>query len=128
MCLQSKVFVKSRYLTWLIDFIWLLWIQKAHILKYYDWDDIKNRLLKKDRDISFEDIIFEIENGNLLDRIKHPNYKKYPTQYIFIVKKASYVYAVPFVEDDEKIFLKTIIPSRRATEKYLGKKNEKQKN
>ena len=88
--------------------------------KNFDWNDDKNILLQKKRDISFEEIVIEIESGHLLDRIKHPNREKYPKQMIFFVQKEDYVFAVPFVEDENTIFLKTIIPDRRATKKYLG--------
>lgn len=80
----------------------------------------KNEILKKERNISFEDVILSIENGNLLDDIEHPNKDKYPNQNIFIilVKIKDYVYLVPYVEDDSSIFLKTIIPSRQMNKKY----------
>lgn len=89
-------------------------------MKYFDWNDEKNELLKKLRGISFEEVVLAIENGDLLDRLKHPNSTKYPNQMVFYVMINEYVYAVPFVEDDEKIFLKTIMPDRKATKKYLG--------
>jgi len=88
--------------------------------KNFDWNDEKNILLQKKRDISFEEIVVEIESGNLLDRIKHPNGEKYPNQMIFFVQKEDYVYAVPFVEDENTIFLKTKFRDRRAAKKYLG--------
>ena len=80
----------------------------------------KNELLKKQRDISFEDVILAIENGKLLDDIEHPNKEKYSSQNIFIIliEIKSYVYLVPYVEDDNSIFLKTIIPSRVMNKKY----------
>ena len=80
----------------------------------------KNELLKIERDISFEDVILAIENGNLLDDIKHPNEDKYPNQNVFIilVKIKDYVYLVPYVEDETSIFLKTIIPSIQMNKKY----------
>lgn len=79
-----------------------------------------NELLKQQRDISFEDIILAINDGNLLDNIKHPNKLKYPNQNIFIilVKVKNYVYLVPYVEDEKVIFLKTIITSRQMNKKY----------
>ena len=91
-------------------------------MKYFDWDDEKNKKLKKERNISFEIILSYIETGDILDKIKHPNDEKYPNQAIFIIEHENYVYLVPFVEEEEKIFLKTIIPNRKATEKYLGRK------
>ena len=91
-------------------------------MKYYDWSDEKNELLKKLRRVSFEQVILAIVSGDLVDRIKHPSPDKYPNQNVFLVKIENYIYSVPFVEDDEKIFLKTIIPNSKATKKYLGGK------
>jgi hypothetical protein len=81
----------------------------------------KNEILKSSRNISFEDVLLAIESGNLLDDIEHPNKEKYPSQNIFIilVEIKEYVYLVPYVEDENAIFLKTIIPSRVMTKKYL---------
>jgi uncharacterized DUF497 family protein len=90
-------------------------------VKYYDWNKEKNRLLKAERDISFEEVYIAIESGGLLDIVKHPNQKKYPNQKMFVLNINNYVYLVPFVEDEEKVFLKTIIPSRKATKKYIVK-------
>jgi uncharacterized DUF497 family protein len=91
-------------------------------MKYYDWNDEKNELLKKLRGVSFEQVVLAIVSGDLVDRLKHPNPEKYPNQRVFLVKIEDYIYSVPYVEDDEKIFLKTIIPNSRATKKYLGGK------
>ena len=89
------------------------------IMKLYDWNDDKNESLKQGRGIAFEDIVFHLSRGGLLDTIEHPNQQQYPGQKIFIVNVENYVYLVPFVEDDETIFLKTIIPSRKMTKKYV---------
>jgi len=80
----------------------------------------KNEILKKQREISFEDVILSLENGKLLDDISHPNKEKYQNQNIFIIliEIKNYVYLVPYVEDDKSIFLKTIIPSRQMNKKY----------
>lgn len=91
-------------------------------VKYIDWSDEKNKKIIAERDISFEDVTIAIEEGKLLDIIDHPDKKRYPNQKIFIVNINNYGYLVPFVEDEEKIFLKTIIPSRKATKKYIIKK------
>lgn len=88
-------------------------------MKYFDWDIQKNEQLKQERDISFEDILIAIDAGNILDIVEHPNKRKYPSQKVFIVNISGYAYLVPFVEDREKVFLKTIIPSRKATKKYI---------
>lgn len=81
----------------------------------------KNELLKKERGIGFEDVILSLENGDLLDDISHPNKEKYPNQDIFIlfIRIKDYVSLVPYVETDDEIFLKTIIPSRKMNKKYL---------
>jgi len=90
-------------------------------MKYFDWNKAKNELLKVERDNSFEEAYIAIESGGLLDVVIHSKKDKYPRQKIFIVNINNYVYLIPFVEDEEKIFLKTIIPSRKATEKYIIK-------
>ena len=86
--------------------------------KIYNWNPEKNQLLIKQRGISFERIVFEISSGNELDVLEHPNQQKYPGQRISIVQVDDYVYAVPFVETETEIFLKTIIPSRKATKLF----------
>jgi uncharacterized DUF497 family protein len=88
-------------------------------MKYFSWNEEKNKLLKLDRQVSFEDVVFYIEKGHLLDVLEHPNQEKYKGQKIFAVQIDDYVYLIPFIEDDHEIFLKTIIPSRKATKKYL---------
>jgi hypothetical protein len=89
-------------------------------MKPFNWNRDKNQQLQQQRGMTFDDIIQAIEQGNLLDVIKHYNPDKYPNQKIFLVKIDNYVYLVPFVENDLEIFLKTIIPSRKMTKKYLG--------
>ena len=86
----------------------------------------KNEILKEQRDISFEDVILALENGKLLDDIEHPNKEKYPNQNIFIIliEIKNYVYLVPYVEDDNSVFLKTIIPSRQMNKKYNKNKGD----
>ena len=91
-------------------------------MSYFDWNREKNEYLKKEREISFEAVVVAIESGALLETIAHPNPKRYPKQKIFVVKIEDYAYLVPFVENQEKIFLKTIIPSRKATKKYLKRR------
>ena len=92
-------------------------------MKVFNWNTEKNEWLKKNRDIGFEDIVFLIAEGFLIEIVQNA-VKKYENQKIFVLKYRSYIYLVPFVENQEGIFLKTIIPSRKATKKYLGgKKN-----
>ncbi len=86
----------------------------------YSWNKEKNLLLKETRDISFEQIVMHIEQGDLIDIIKHPNSDKYLNQKILIINVNSYIYTVPFVENLNERFLKTIIPNRNFTKKYLG--------
>jgi hypothetical protein len=117
-------------------------------VKYFAWDDAKNAKLRKQRGIRFEDVVFHIERGDLLDILEHPNPDHYVGQRIFVVRCEEYVYLVPFppspaswrgglrrghavvlraeadVEDEHTIFLKTIIPSRKATEEYLGEETD----
>lgn len=88
-------------------------------MKRFSWNEEKNERLKQERQISFEDIVFSIGMGSLLDVLEHPNQEKYQGQRIFVVLVDEYVYLVPFMEGEEEIFLKTIIPSRKATRKYL---------
>ena len=90
-------------------------------MKYFDWDEEKNDKLKETRDVSFEEIILAISNNQILDVLTHPNKEKYPNQKMFVIELFNYAYIVPFVEDKEKYFLKTIYPSREATKKYLNK-------
>ena len=89
--------------------------------KYFDWNKEKNEILKKERDISFEQVVDAINQGNILDTFGHPDQKKYKGQKVYVIEIKSYAYFVPYVEDSEKKFLKTIYPSRDATKKYLVK-------
>ena len=91
--------------------------------KVFNWNDEKNQQLIAERDVSFEDIVYYIQQGQLLDDLENSNQEKYPDQRIFIVEVDSYAYLVPYVENDEEIFLKTIIPSRKATKQYIGEKS-----
>ena len=95
------------------------------VVKRFAWDHDKNARLRAERNVSFEDVVAHIQVGHLLDIVAHPNPERYPGQRIFIVDIDDYAYLVPFVEDEHEVFLKTIIPSRKATRAYLrGKSNE----
>ncbi len=89
-------------------------------MKPFRWNPEKNGLLKVARGISFESIVVAIESGGLLDILAHPNERKYPRQRVLIVAHGRYAYLVPFVEGEDYFFLKTIIPSRKATRDYLN--------
>jgi uncharacterized DUF497 family protein len=88
-------------------------------MKHINWNAEKNQTLMKERGISFEDIVFSIQQGDLLDDLSHPKTDKYPNQRLFVINVEGYAHLVPYVENEEEIFLKTIIPSRKATKKYL---------
>jgi uncharacterized DUF497 family protein len=89
--------------------------------KIYEWNADKNQMLVRERGISFERIVFEISMGNEVAVVMHPNQDKYPGQMISVVQVDDYVYLVPFVETESEIFLKTIIPSRKATRQFRSK-------
>ena len=89
-------------------------------MDYYKWNNEKNKKLKIERGISFEQVVMHVERGDVLDVVTHPNQKKYPNQQILVIEINNYVYIVPFVENENGRFLKTIIPSRKATRSYLG--------
>ena len=93
-------------------------------MDHYTWNKEKNEKFKIERGISFEQIAMHIERGDVLDIVDHPNQKKYPNQQLLVVEINKYAYLVPFVEDKNSKFLKTIIPSRKATRYYIGGKNE----
>lgn len=91
-------------------------------MPYFDWNEEKNAWLKKVREVSFEDVVTAFGSGGLLDVIDHPNQSRHQGQKIMFLIINDYVYAVPYIEEADKIFLKTIYPSRTATKKYLGKR------
>lgn len=94
-------------------------------IKRIEWNNDKNQQLIKERQLSFEQVQLAIESGSLIDVIHHPQ-KKYKNQRIFVIDIDGYVVLVPFVEDDEKVFLKTAFKSRKLTKHYLrGKKRAK---
>ena len=88
-------------------------------MKYFSWNNEKNQSLKSERNISFEDVVFHIEKKHVLDVVEHPNQERYSGQKIFVINIDNYAYLVPFIESEREIFLKTIIPSRKATKQYL---------
>ena len=93
----------------------------------YTYSPEKNLKLIQERNISFEEIIVAIENDLILEIVEHPNQKKYGNQKIYVIYVKEYVYLVPFITDERgDIFLKTIIPSKKAKQKYLGDENEKE--
>ena len=93
-------------------------------MKTYRWNEEKNEQLKQSRGVSFEDVVLAIESGGLLDVLAHPNPRRYPNQKVLVVAVMEYVYLVPHVEESDHIFLKTVIPSRKATRDY-GSRGDK---
>ena len=88
-------------------------------MKPFRWSPEKNEALIVGRGVSFESVVVAIESGGLLDILAHPNQTKYPRQRILVVAADDYVHLVPFIEEENHYFLKTIIPSRKATRQYL---------
>ena len=96
-------------------------------MKPFRWNHEKNEALKIERSISFEEMVLAIEAGGLLDELRHPNPKKYSNQCVLVVALDGYVYLLPYVEEPDYYFLKTVIPSRKATRDYLLRSNPDEK-
>ena len=88
-------------------------------MKVFRWDNEKNELLKKNRGVCFEQVVILMEREDVLETIQHPNKNKYPGQKIATVRIGDYAYLVPYVQESDEIFLKTIIPSRTAINKIV---------
>ena len=93
-------------------------VYDLYMQKLVEWSHEKNEWLKKHRDVCFEDVVAAIESGNLLATEKNSS-RKYPHQHVYVVRTKDYIYTAPFVEDDQKIFLKTIFPSHQYAKRYL---------
>lgn len=93
-------------------------------MKPFRWPLDKNDLLKAVRGVSFEEITVAVEAGALIEIVPHPNPRKYPRQKVMVVEVAGYAYLVPFVEEDDHFFLKTIVPSRKGTRDFLAKESD----
>ena len=89
-------------------------------MKSFRWSPQKNATVKAEWSISFESIVVAIEAGGLLDILAHPYQARYPRQRVFVVACDNYAHLVPFVEEEDYFFLKTVIPSRKATKDYLN--------
>ena len=90
----------------------------------FSWNEEKNNLLKRRREISFEQIVLSIENNQVVDVIENPNQEKYKGQVFILVDFENYIYVVPATisDSEEECFLKTIFPSRKYTDNYLRSK------
>jgi uncharacterized DUF497 family protein len=91
-------------------------------MKVFQWDNAKNEWLKENRGVCIEEVVILLEREDVLEIVNHPNQYKYPGQKIATVKIGDYAYLVPYIQAGDEIFLKTIIPSRRATNKYVRRK------
>ena len=96
-------------------------------MKTFAWSPEKNELIKLTRGFSFEDVVFSIETGRVLEVFDHPNQPRYPRQMVYAIEIEDYVYLVPFVETADEVFLKTIIPSRKATKRFRGTTHDQSK-
>ena len=86
----------------------------------FKWNLEKNKSLMKDRGVCFEDVVTTIYEDKIIDILKHPNKEKYPDQSIYIVELMGYVCMVSYVKNNDEIYLKTIIPSRKMHKHYKG--------
>lgn len=93
-------------------------------MKPFRWSAEKDEHLRLERGITFEEIAVAVEAGHLLDIVEHPRPAKYPRQRILVVEVAGYAHLVPFVEEVDHFFLKTIIPSRKATRTFIAKESD----
>lgn len=93
---------------------------RLHGMKPFRWSVEKNTKLIAERGVSFEEVLSAMAHGGLLDELEHPNESRHPRQRLFVVRVRGYAYLVPFVETDDDLFLKTIIPSRKATRDYIA--------
>ncbi len=84
----------------------------------YEWEPLKNERLKAERDVSFEKIVFHLARGDVWKLADDPDQEKHPGQKIYFVIMDEYVYLVPYAVEKDCVFLKTIIPSRKATRAY----------
>ncbi len=90
-------------------------------MKSLNWNPEKNEILKKTRDISFEEIALLIEAGDILDVLDNRGHQG---QFIYILEIETYAVVVPFIETDDEIFLKTAFPSRKFTKLYIERENK----
>ena len=92
----------------------------------FNWNEKKNKELKKKRNISFEEIIICISEGKMVKVMRHPNKIKFPNQYLYLIEYKKYIYVVPFIinEKEKEIFLKTIYPSREYTKQFIRREEE----
>ena len=88
---------------------------------HYEWSYEKNEKLIRERGVSFEEIVFHIDRGDVLDVVDNP---RYPNQRVYIIRIGDYAYRVPFVQSEYSVYLITIYPSRKATRDYIYSRRE----
>lgn len=91
----------------------------------FDWGPTKNAELRARHGFGFERVLVALADGMLLDERTHPNKERYGHQRQLVVLIDDYAWVVPFVSDGERVFLKTLFPSRQATREYLGGRDGK---
>ena len=84
------------------------------------WDEQKNSWLKQHRGVSFEQAAVRLALERVLDVTDHPNRERYPGQKVAVIEINGYAYLVPYERVGGEIVLKTMIPSRKVTRKYIG--------
>ncbi len=93
-------------------------------MKRFEWNSEKNKEVKRRHGISFDEIVTVIKKGKRIKTITHPNQKRYPGQKIIVIKLKEYLYAVPYIEDEEKRFLKTLYPGRKLTKLFMKERKK----
>jgi len=111
-------FWKKDYATATVFHFLVYLHRKSQKMKSYNWNTEKNKLLRETRNISFEEIVLAISQNGIIEVYEHPNQEKYPGQKIYEIDYKDYIYLVPYLENENEYFLKTIIPSRKATKKH----------
>lgn len=91
----------------------------------FEYDPEKDQKLRQERNISFDEIIMLIHEGKLIDILDHPNQSQYAKQKIYVLDVDGYVWLIPYVQNDNRIFLKTAFPSRKHTKQYIRERNGK---
>ncbi len=86
----------------------------------YTWDDAKNEWLRRNRGLTFDDVVYHLEHGDVLADLLHPNQNRYPDERLYVIRIGDYAYEVPFYRAGNIESLRTVYPSRKFTRAYLG--------
>ena len=90
----------------------------------YTWDADKNEWLRRNRGLSFDDVVYHLEHGGFLDDVPHPSQQLHPGQRLYIIRIGNYAYEVPFYRDGDVESLRTLYPSRKYTSAYLRNRRQ----